>query len=111
MEYAITTSIAVGDLAAYVCYIGKKASAQSAYKLGSKDSNGIRTELIEAHIAINLDGASVALNDLRNHYLWLQNVQVEDIECLKSENKFICHLSPDNLQIYWMVKIHWRLLS
>nr|VZH95862.1 unnamed protein product [Spirometra erinaceieuropaei] len=33
MKYAVRTSIAVNDFAAYVCYIDKEVSAQSVYKL------------------------------------------------------------------------------
>ncbi|BHF83716.1 hypothetical protein SprV_0902686100 [Sparganum proliferum] len=102
LNYAVTTNISVGELAAYVCYIGEKASAQSVYKLGSNDSNGIPTKLIEEKIVVNLNGASVALDDLSSHYLLLQNVHVGDVKCEKHKNKFSCRLSPDNLKIYWM---------
>ncbi|BHF83683.1 hypothetical protein SprV_0902682700 [Sparganum proliferum] len=102
LNYAVTTNISVGELAAYVCYIGERASAQSIYKLGTNDSNDIPTNLIEETIVVNLNGASVALNDLGSHYLWLQNVQVGDVKCEKHKNTFSCRLSPDNLKIYWM---------
>nr|VZI37531.1 unnamed protein product [Spirometra erinaceieuropaei] len=103
MRYAVRTSIDVDDFAAYVCYIGEEASAQSVYKLGSHDSNGVTAQLIEAKIAIRLNGEQVALNELGTHYLWLQNIQIEDVKCEKYDNKFTCHLSPNNLKIYWMV--------
>nr|VZI37529.1 unnamed protein product [Spirometra erinaceieuropaei] len=38
MKYAVRTSIDVNDFAAYVCYIGEEASAQSVYKLDSYSS-------------------------------------------------------------------------